>query len=175
MLSRLIEQALKKGASRAKIISTPDIAALDQVECGECPQYGHNLSCPPLIPPPYHFFSSLHLFDRGLLIQVDGPGIHHPEKLFSGSSKLHLLVLDLEKHLQGAGYANVKGLISGCCKLCLHCPPPGNSCRFPDRARSSMEAVGINVVDTCQMAGVPITFPAVKVTRWTGLLLFKSC
>ncbi|MFZ5650698.1 MAG: DUF2284 domain-containing protein [Bacillota bacterium] len=172
MSEKLIDHCLKTGASRAKIIPTSEIAALNRVECGECPEYGRNLSCPPLIPPPHHFFNGLPVYKQGLLLQLDGPGISHPENIFSYSSKLHTIVLELETHLWETGYQKVKGLISGCCKLCRCCPPPGKPCRFPDRARSSMEAVGINVVSTCEKAGMPLVFPVGETARWTGLLLF---
>ncbi|RLI35842.1 DUF2284 domain-containing protein, partial [Candidatus Bathyarchaeota archaeon] len=47
---------------------------------------------------------------------------------------------------------------------------PGGKCLHPYEARPSMEALGINVYETCVKAGVPLPSPEEKVL-WTGVLL----
>jgi len=44
-------------------------------------------------------------------------------------------------------------------------------CRHTFQARSSMEAMGIDVVATVERAGLPVAFPVTDKVTWTGLVL----
>lgn len=43
---------------------------------------------------------------------------------------------------------------AGSCNICKKCTYPDSPCRFPDRARSSMEACGMDVVTLSKIAGI---------------------
>ena len=43
---------------------------------------------------------------------------------------------------------------AGACNVCKTCTYPTAPCRFPDRARTSMEACGINVVELAKEVGI---------------------
>ncbi|RLI29107.1 MAG: DUF2284 domain-containing protein, partial [Candidatus Hecatellales archaeon] len=76
----------------------------------------------------------------------------------------------LEGEAVRAGFPWALGLIGGYCCLCEECVGPGGKCLHPYEARPSMEALGINVYETCVKAGVPLPSPEEKVL-WTGVLL----
>lgn len=174
----LIEYAMELGATRAKEIVSKDIIVRDDVVsagCAGCPEYGVNLMCPPSVPAPEEFRKVLLLYHRGIILQLLYPLPEHEqvnqEKAYAAARQLHLMVYKLEKRAQGLGFERALGLIAGCCRLCGVCPGQGNRCRDPERARSSMEANGISVVETCSRAGWPLEFPVIDKVYWTGLIL----
>ncbi len=172
VLEKVAGQIKKAGASRVTTVDTGIIKVMEEPACGSCPEYGHNLSCPPNIPPPAAFRRELAGYSGGVLFQVRVPaGQNNPDAVWAGSRLVHEIVLEAEKLCLGLGAARVRGLIAGCCKLCVPCPGPGSGCRHPAKARSSLEANGIDVVATCAAVGWQVTFPADRYVDWTGLVL----
>jgi predicted metal-binding protein len=174
----LINYAMELGATRAKAINSADIIVIDEVVftgCAVCPEYGVNLMCPPSVPAPEEFRKVLSLYRRGIILQLVFPlheneQVNH-EKAYAAARQLHLMVYDLEKRAGGMGFNKALGLIAGCCRLCAACPGHGGRCSNPDKARSSMEANGISVVETCSRVGWPLEFPVKDKVNWTGLIL----
>lgn len=163
---------LGAGASRAVVIDTSIIVVLDRPACGNCPEYGRNLRCPPVIPPPGEFRRKLAGYRRGVLFQVRVPvEPGHRHAAYRGSDKVHHIVLEAERACRDAGNSRVCGLIAGCCRLCHPCAGPGNPCNHPQLARSSLEANGIDVADLCARVGWPVKFPVTGYVDWTGLVL----
>lgn len=97
-------------------------------------------------------------------------------ELWPSEIKLHEIVLALEELSRGMGFENVKGLVGGPCRLCesrlgLHCiNRTGKPCPYPESARTSLEAMGINVIKLCEQVGSPIRFPIAGKVTWCGLL-----
>ncbi|MBQ7298776.1 MAG: DUF2284 domain-containing protein [Clostridia bacterium] len=60
---------------------------------------------------------------------------------------------------------------AGACTICKTCTYPDAPCRFPDRARQSMEACGIDVVNLSRACGIHYINGADTVTYFS-LLLF---
>jgi predicted metal-binding protein len=174
----LINYAIELGATRAKAIDSEDIIVIDEVVlkgCDGCPEYGQNLMCPPSVPAPEEFRKVLSMYSRCIILQLVFPlheneQVNH-EKAYAAARQLHLMVYDLEKGAVGMGCKRALGLIAGCCRLCGVCPGHGGKCRNPDKARSSMEANGISVVETCSRLGWPLEFPVKDKVYWTGLIL----
>ncbi|WP_421071025.1 DUF2284 domain-containing protein [Pelotomaculum propionicicum] len=174
----LIDYANRLGITRAKVIDSEDIIVKDEVVfkgCAGCPEYGHNLMCPPAVPPPENFRKVLSQYRRGVILQLLFPlagyeQVDH-EKAYAASRQLHLIIYDLEKRAVGMGCQRALGLIAGCCRLCGVCPGRGGRCRKPEKARSSMEANGISVVETCSRVGWLLEFPVKEKVCWTGLVL----
>ena len=52
------------------------------------------------------------------------------------------------------GGQNIRVLSAEGCGLCEKCTYPNNPCRFPDKARSSVEANGISVVELAQNCAI---------------------
>ena len=175
----LIDYAVELGAARARTIAAKDIIVKDEVVaewCGDCPEYGRNLMCPPFVPVPEDFRKVLSLYSRGIMLQLfyplpDDPGQVNREQAFAGARRLHLAVYSIERRARELGFDRALGLTAGSCRLCASCAGPEGGCRDPEKARSSMEANGVSVVETCSKAGWPLEFPVKENICWTGLIL----
>jgi len=145
-----------------------------------CDSFHKNLMCPPFVMPEEEFRQVLACYKEAVLLQTEGvidilsdgkPG----RDVFAPAGKLHDLVNLGEREAFRAGFRFAAGLIGGCCRLCEVCVAIDNSriCRFPFRARPSMEAMGIDVVATLEQAGLALAFPVRDRVVWTGLLLLQ--
>lgn len=126
-----------------------------------CRHYGRNKMCPPSTPPVAEFREAVRRYSAGLLVRAA------PEDL-------HRLILQVEREAFLRRHTLALGLVEGHCALCEPCPGPGGLCLKPEKARPSMEAMGIDVFQTCANAGIElsvITDPAERYLA-TGLVLF---
>lgn len=88
---------------------------------------------------------------------------------------MHHIVNQVEKAAYDMGFRFAAGFIGGACRLCPECVGVGSQtpCRYPYRARPSMEAMGIDVCATLANVGLAIEFPPKKEVLWTGLILVE--
>jgi len=178
-LEKIIAVLKKKGATRGKVIPVSDIRVDERVrmkcQIPLCDSYGRNLMCPPRLPSVAEFRKMLKNYSRAILVQVSAD-IERPDDAFRHAKVLHDLVNAAEKEAFEAGYRFAAGLIGGCCRLCETCVAaefnsPSLACRFPFKARPSMEAMGIDVIATVESAGWSSVFPVTDRVTWTGLIL----
>jgi predicted metal-binding protein len=87
--------------------------------------------------------------------------------------RLHKLVNEVEGKAMSLGFPYALGLIGGECMLCPECVGTCSTqgCRRPFEARPSMEGVGIDVIRTSIMAGLPFDIPPKTEIVWSGLVL----
>lgn len=146
-----------------------------QCQFSGCGEYGRNLMCPPNVPTIEEFERVLNTYTKGLLMVLEGD-LDDKEDVKKQSDeyalKLHKIVYKTEKKAFELGYPFAAGLIGGSCKLCASCPPHIRECRHKNIARPSMEAMGINVLETGKKAGLSLDFEKGKV-KWTGLVLLE--
>ena len=92
--------------------------------------------------------------------------------LRSGHKQMYRILSQLESIGLRQGYNFVAGFSAGGCSLCDQCVGPNSelSCRYPFQARPSMEGVGIDVVSTCNNAGMDLEFNK-QHNSWIGLVL----
>jgi predicted metal-binding protein len=84
----------------------------------------------------------------------------------------HRAILDMEKTLRGQGVLHPWGLIGGDCNLCQPCKAVSDEpCPFPEQARPSLEALGVNVLALLETLGMDNRFHEDRIT-WTGCILF---
>lgn len=171
-----VARALELGADAAQIIPTDQVVVADWVrlKCQYgCGGYGERLTCPPHSPSPEVTRQMLRHYQQALLVRVEaaGGGWKGENQHRRQMSKV---VADLERELFLAGYYRAWGMGAGPCLLCKECDP-SNSCRFPDRARPSMEACGIDVYTTVRQAGWEIEVVQTKESpcRLFGLVLIE--
>jgi len=91
------------------------------------------------------------------------------------SHQFHEQLLALERAVFLAGYAEALAFGAGPCPVCPSCPEDG-SCRFPEKARPSLEACGVDVYRTAHNAGLslsPVPHPQGYV-KYVGLVLFDK-
>jgi len=127
-------------------------------------------------------------YSKALIVQVEGE-TDSSDRSAKGISKelddsirptdsqraLHKLVNELEAAAFKKGFYLATGLIGGECLICPECvlPSSGKPCRHPFEARPSMEAMGIDVLRTCENAGLKINLSSKKKVMWTGLVLLS--
>ncbi|NSW77231.1 MAG: DUF2284 domain-containing protein [Candidatus Atribacteria bacterium] len=109
-----------------------------------CDGYGQSLTCPPYSPTPEVTRKMLDSYSRAVLIWK-------PEEYHN----LREICAHLERELFLAGYEKAFAMPSGPCELCGTCPLQ-YPCRYPESARPSMEACGIDVYTTVRKFGFPL-------------------
>jgi len=182
VLERIMSLLKERGASAVVLVDGDDIVVDERVrlkcQVPVCDSYGKNLMCPPYVPSVAEFREALKNYCRGILIQVSDElnetyANAPTEEVFLPARKLHELVNMGEREAFITGFRFAAGFIGGCCRLCDECVvlQGGTSCRFPFKARPSMEAMGIDVTATAEKAGLPVSFPIRNKITWTGLIL----
>lgn len=140
----------------------------------KCGNYRNHYMCPPYVGSLSAIRKRLRGFRSGLLLQY-GRTIDVRNDLFGvRQAKLdfHEMVLRMETHLCGEEKRDLWSMIGGDCSLCdaclvrLHQP-----CPYPERARTSLESIGIDVLSLLDRFGLDNSFKPDKIT-WTGCILY---
>jgi len=163
-LDRYREEAIRLGATDAKIIETKDVIiderAYAKCSIPKCPYYGTNMNCPPYGPKPEETRRIVERYKYGVILTIQAPSdtfvgnfevLSQKEGRQAHRLKLNKIVTKIESMGFYDGYHFALGLGSGPCKAAF-CPDvdcvglqPGKSCAFPLRARPSMEGMGMDV------------------------------
>jgi predicted metal-binding protein len=139
-----------------------------------CGSYDANHMCPPRVGSLEEVTARLHGFPEGVLLQYSRriDVANDREGVIRTKLEFHRLILRLERRLKKRGVNQVWGLIGGDCELCLTCTAvEDNPCRHPEKARTSLEAIGVDVVGLLEKLGLDGRFHPDRIT-WTGCLLF---
>ncbi len=172
-LDRYRELALQSGASGAVYIPAGDISVDERVRLKclvpRCIRAGETPNCPPYAPDLDLVRHALSRFSWAVLLKCDvgpieeyapGRGATKAEqrRVLSFHQKSGEIVCMLERQAYKDGYHLAMGLGGGSCKdyLCqgLMCQfLDSGRCRFPQRARPAMEAMGIDVVSLINKVG----------------------
>jgi predicted metal-binding protein len=183
LLERICNALKNEGASEVRLIPAKSIVVDERVrlkcQIPLCDTYGRNLMCPPNLPSIEDFRRALERFSQAILIQVSASipeqsGGKLSEDVFGPANKLHELVNKGEKMAFEGGLHFATGLIGGCCRLCEECVAVQGEtrCRFPFKARPSMEAMGIDVFSTLEKVRLPVSgLPVRNRVTWTGIIL----
>ncbi len=178
-MERFRGKALEFGASAAEVIPASSVVAEERVRmkclvprCGAL-QDGGTPYCPPHTPEPDFMRKVFSQYRWAVLFKRNIESLEgytptsearraemraHPETRLSFHEKTHEIVNRLESYVQSEGYDLALGFAAGSCKgnLCHGAPCAvfqTGTCRFPLRARPSMEAVGIDVFDLANKVG----------------------
>lgn len=193
-INEILRFAKRSGASRAKVIPSKDVVVDRRVrlKCSVplCSAYGRNLMCPPNVMGVDEFSKALSMYRKAILLQVraDVDSSDKSSKSLDGKlcdeidratdsakwqRKLHRLVNMVETEAFKNGFYLAAGLTGGECSLCDECVGVQGKapCRHLFEARPSMEAMGIDVVRTCEKAGMPVKFSSDEKVMWTGIVL----
>lgn len=193
-LERLARAAKELGADEAKVIDVEHIVVDPRVRLKclvpLCDSYGRHLMCPPNLMSVQEFRDVLGRYRKALIVQIeadydsaDREGARLTRETCDEredstdtrgwKARLHELVNQVEAAAFKEGYYLAAGLIGGDCALCPQCVmhQSGEPCRHPFEARPSMEAMGIDVLKTCENVGLPLSLSSNRNVRWTGLVL----
>ena len=181
-LKDIMARLRQQGASTVKMINISDVIVDERVrlkcQIPICDSYNKNLMCPPYVPSVAAFREALTGYSCAILLQVTAPltaPVNNSSSIdvYAPAKQLHELVNLAEKWAFEYNFRFATGLMGGCCRLCDECVAiqSGHFCRYPFKARPSMEAMGIDVVETVKAAGLQISFPIFNEITWTGILL----
>jgi len=164
MITTLRAKALELGASGAEAIEPASIPVQDEIiklcEPPRCEGYGKSVNCPPHAMKPAEARRWIRTFWGAVLFKIDtSPEILLSEERIEVFRRIYDMASRLEAFARDRGYRHAKGLAAGSCKavFCKGLPcqalEEGGICRFPEVARPSMEALGINVFKVVEKAG----------------------
>ncbi len=140
-----IQKALRMKAVDARIIETKTVVVAEWVrlKCRfGCSGYGKRLTCPPHSPTPNEMRDVLSSYKYALLVHGDE------------ETPVTRIVEELEREIFLDGHEKAFALGAGPCMFCKHCNL--EECKYPEKARPSMEASGIDVYSTVRANGLPI-------------------
>ncbi len=169
-LEKYRQRALELGATDAKIITTDMVLVDERVRAKciypKCRSYGTNINCPPYAMDLELVKKVVNKFRYALFTMIEVPA----EKIAGAEARakrLHIpattLNFEIVSKIEGEaffdGYHLAVGFAGGPCKN-VFCPNedcsamvPGKGCRHPLKARSSMEAVGMDAFTMGAKAG----------------------
>jgi len=93
--------------------------------------------------------------------------------LRDNQERLYKITEQIESHCIREGYHFAAGLSAGACLLCDECVgvKSGLPCRHPFKARTSMGALGTDVVATAERAGMKVNFAQNEARSCVGMIL----
>lgn len=169
-LEKYCRRAIELGATDAKIIGMDGVVIDERVvaKCvyPKCPSYGTNANCPPYAMTPDETRKLVNNFSYAIFVKIEVPAEHTAGKEAIEKNltnpyrrKLPEIVAKLEAEAFYDGYHLAVAFGSGSCKA-LFCPnkecevlTPGHGCPHRLKARSAMEAVGMDVYTMATKAG----------------------
>ncbi len=156
-MEQWIARALELGFSAAVPLRTDtlqpraDVRAMCSADT--CRAYGKNWTCPPHCGTLDECEARLRSYSRGILLQTVGKTEKAIDtKAYRRTEERHLtLFYRLSEEIRNA-YPDALCLGAGGCRICRECAWP-ESCRFPEKACSSMEGYGLFVTQVCRDNG----------------------
>lgn len=179
-IEQLIKDVKEMNVLNAAVVNVTDINFSDEVRkyceknsCGKC---GTNWACPPGVGPVAELKRKAHEYEKGIILQT----VHQIANSFDlkgmmAGGKVHEQVLRAVLPLLKEKYDFSKTLVLGAgpCTICEICSyEEGQPCRFPDKALSSLEAYGIDVVSSVKRCNIPYNNGPGTVS-YIGLILFN--
>lgn len=157
-----------------KLIEVEDIVFEERtrINCFYCGKYNNNWRCPPRIPD-INYQNMMKEFEGAALIylSLEFSEKNYQEKRTDSSVFLHKALLECEKYMWNHNYPFAVSFIGGSCKLCKNgCGI--EKCNNPYSARTPLEAIGINVVETARKYEIEVTFPPKVEIKRVGMLLW---
>jgi len=149
------EQAVKTNAFQYAIIPTSEIIfsheLLKACETNVCGKYNKSWTCPPAIGSLEEQKSKMTNFAFVFVFTTksDIEDSFDYEGMMRAKEKHDLLTAEMHERF---GQNNPVFGAGGCC-ICSKCAYP-NTCRFPKKVYSSIEAAGINVTELSRAAGI---------------------
>lgn len=162
---------------QSALISPTEIPFSEQVreacKLNYCGRYGVCWTCPPgvgeweMLRDRYLSYSHAMVFTtlHNIEDSFDIDGMNEARKIHEVAEESLLSSISAWK-------GSFELLGTGSCKICGKCTYPDAPCRFPDKARNSVEACGIDVVALSKKIGINY-FNGVNTVTYFSILLYK--
>jgi len=178
MLNKIKEYSEKLGIDVCVEIYPESLIPEERIrkycEENKCGSYGRNYMCPPNAGSLDEIRERLKNYSQGYLFQYSREMDLKKDwkKLIKSKDDFHKMILKIEDYMKKEGIEDVWGLIGGNCGLCETCAiQKDEPCRHPDKARMSLEAIGIDVVGLLDKLELDSHFHSDRIT-WTGCILY---
>ena len=140
---------------------------------GKCAMYGERWSCPPGCGTLDECRELLKGYTSGILVQSVG----QLEDNFDIETMMETEAAHKERFYamrRALADRGVEALAAGagCCTICKECTYPDEPCRFPDQKMSSMEALGMLVLEVCKANDMQY-FYGENTIAYTSCFLFR--
>lgn len=146
-------------------------------EQNSCGSYNRNWMCPPAVGHISNLKDRAIGFKQGLLFQT----VHPIEDSFDwegmvvgkvNHTKIFRKILECMEN--NNNLKEILPLNAGPCTYCTKCSyPEGEACQFPDKAVSSVEANGIDVMALVKASGIPYN-NGENTVSYVALILFNT-
>lgn len=140
-----------------------------------CRQFNNHYMCPPYSGSINEIRERLAHYTKGILFQYVKPLDVRNDSVGLKNTKIdfHEKILQLENTIKLEGACHVWGMIGGNCELCEPCKAASKEpCTYPQKARTSLESISIDVLSFLQQLGLDNAFHPHKIT-WTGCIIYS--
>lgn len=140
---QVIQEAMDLGSVKVKVIPVHDITLSHWVRLRcqfGCSHFNKRLTCPTFSPTCDEMRDILMDYRRALIVEAPH------------AQDVHRIVLSLENQLKAKGFFKAFGMQALPCNLCDVCTID-TQCKYPDKARPTMQACGIDVPQTLMNIG----------------------
>jgi predicted metal-binding protein len=153
-----------------------DPLVIKYCEQNACGHFGKNHMCPPAVKDMEAWREEITSFPNAVMITKVYPtsSSYDMKAWLEAIADFQKRLVTLKENLT-SDFPHRKYLVlgAGACSLCKACTyPDGDPCRFPDKALSSVEACGIDVMRLSKNAGVKYNNGKNTVT-YLGVVLFQ--
>lgn len=181
VLKNLLNEALELNVTHASIVEVTNIPFNEDFrklcEQNSCGSYNKNWMCPPAVGPISDLIQRVLGFKQGLLLQT----VHQLEDSYDwegmqeGQANHEKVFRKLLESVENKSiFTKILPLSAGPCLYCKKCAYlTGKECNFPDKAISSVEAYGIDVMALLKGYGIPYSNGRNTVS-YVGLILLKQ-
>lgn len=180
--------------SHADVVFDPATREMCVTPAFHCPHYGHSWACPPAAPymeETLREYARLFVVWAGTDLAARLEEARRARPGWSEERRRARVHATVDEELKAAFQREVKALLArpevagrptrvlwcgGSCDVCANpadggCTyDAGEPCRYPDRCRYSMEAVGIRVSETLATCGVDLEWPPVRQVVRAGMV-----
>lgn len=151
------------------LIAREDVRSMCAVD--RCGAYNRNWTCPPACGTIEECQLRMRTYTQGILLQSVGYMTKVIDsRCYRETERRHMQSFYAFANEIRKVYPAALCLGAGGCRICKKCAYP-ESCRFPERAVSSMEAYGLFVTQVCRDAGLLYHYGE-KTISYTACVLF---
>ncbi len=142
-----------------KVIPTSEIVFREDVvaacEANLCGQYGTCWTCPPGVGKFEELKKRALSFENALVFtcKYDLEDCFDYDAMYAAGKKARRTLFSIADAMRTDGL-HFQAMGCGSCDLCEKCTYPDAPCRFPDRALTSVEANGIQVIELAKKIGI---------------------
>ncbi|SHI19801.1 DUF2284 domain-containing protein [Desulfosporosinus lacus] len=181
VINNLVKDALALNATHASVAEVAEIKFNEDFrklcEQNSCGSYNKNWMCPPAVGPIKDLKERAIRFKQGLLFQTVHPiasSLDWKGMMAGGANHTKIFRKILECMENNYNFKEILPLNAGPCTYCTKCAYlTGEKCQFPDKAVSSVEANGIDVMDLVKTSGIPY-YNGKNTVSYVALILFSS-